>query len=91
ETDFSWRSWKNAVLSRKFMNKTKIGPFSLMRTFLKKGWNKKREFPKTGKSFNEQWVKQRPTVRKTTKLTDIPKGQLLVRKPATDGLDRDFD
>lgn len=86
ESDLSWRSWKNAVLSRKFMNKSKIGPFSIMRSFLKKGWTKKREFPKNNRSFNEVWTKTRPTIRKSKKLTEIPKGTLLVRKPATDGL-----
>lgn len=86
ESDLSWRSWKNAVLSRKFMNKSKIGPFSIMRSFLKKGWTKKREFPKNSRSFNEVWTKSRPTIRKSKKLTEIPKGTLLVRKPATDGL-----
>jgi hypothetical protein len=59
-----------------------------MKSFFKRGFDKKRAFPKVEKgSFSEQWLKQRPNVVESKKITDIPKGQLLVRKPATDGLD----
>jgi hypothetical protein len=88
ETDLIWRSWKSAMLSRKVLNRSSFGPLSLMRSFFKRGFDKKRAFPKVEKgSFSEQWLKQRPNVVESRKLTDIPKGQLLVRKPATDGLD----
>lgn len=88
ESDIIWRSWRSAMLSRKVLNRSSFGSLSLMKSFFKRGFEKKRVFPKVEKgSFSEQWVKQRPKVVESRKLTDIPKGQLLVRKPATDGLD----
>ncbi|MGB0428827.1 MAG: hypothetical protein ACPGLV_00025 [Bacteroidia bacterium] len=87
ENDLIWRSWKSAMLSRKVLRRSRLGPISLMKSFYKRGFGSLRSFPKTEKgSFSEQWVKQRPNVVHSKKLTDIPKGQLLVRKPATDGL-----
>lgn len=83
ETDLTWRTWKNAMLNRKFLNKSSIGPLSLMRSFFKRGYNGARQLPKMAKnSFNEEWVKTRPEIQESRKLTDIPKGELLVRKPA---------
>ncbi|MFY0675206.1 MAG: hypothetical protein JXQ87_17555 [Bacteroidia bacterium] len=87
ESDLIWRSWKSAMLSRKVLKRSRFGPISLMKSFYKRGFGKKRTFPNIEKgSFSEQWLKQRPNVVESRKLTDIPKGQLLVRKPATDGL-----
>lgn len=88
ETDILWRTWKSAMLSRKILNRSSFGPLSLMRTFFKRGFDGGRSFPKVTKSsFSEQWVKERPDVIQSRKLSEIPKGQLLVRKPATDGIE----
>ena len=88
ETDILWRTWKSAMLSRKILNRSSFGPLSLMRTFFKRGFDGGRSFPKVSKSsFSEQWVKERPDVVQSRKLSEIPKGQLLVRKPATDGIE----
>lgn len=88
ENDMLWRTWRSAMLSRKFLNRSNLGLVSLTKSLFKRGWSSEREFPKMSKtSFNEQWVKARPTINKSNKLTEIPKGKLLVRKPATDGLD----
>jgi len=88
ESDIIWRSWKSAMMSRKMLNRSSFGPISLMKSFYKRGFGNLRSFPKIEKtSFSERWVKERPDVIESRKLTDIPKGQLLVRRPATDGLD----
>ena len=85
--DIIWRTWKGAMLNRKILNRSSFGPISLMKSFYKRGFEGGRSFPKVAKSsFSEQWVKERPNVVESRKLTDIPKGQLLVRKPATDGI-----
>ncbi len=87
ESDIIWRTWKSAMLNRKVLNRSSFGPISLMKSFYKRGFGNLRSFPKVEKgSFSEQWLKDRPNVVESRKLTDIPKGQLLVRKPATDGL-----
>ena len=86
-----WRTWKGAMLNRKLLNRSSFGPISLMKSFYRRGFDGQRSFPKVSKSsFCEQWVKQRPVTTTSRKLSDIPKGQLLVRKPAMDGL-RDED
>lgn len=88
ESDILWRTWKRSVLSRKVLNRSSFGPLSLMRTFFKRGFDGGRAFPKVSKSsFSQQWVKDRPDVVQSRKLSEIPKGQLMVRKPATDGID----
>ncbi|MBI1185591.1 hypothetical protein GC194_15090 [bacterium] len=88
ENDILWRTWKGAMLNRKILNRSSFGPLSLMKTFYRRGFGSLRAFPKTEKqSFTERWLKERPAVVESRKLTDIPKGQLLVRKPATDGLE----
>lgn len=86
--DLIWRTWKSAMLNRKVLNRSNLGLLSLMKSFYKRGFGSLRSFPKVekGSSFSEKWVKERPDVVESRKLTDIPKGQLLVRKPATDGL-----
>lgn len=86
ESDLIWRTWKSAMLKRKILNRSRIGPISLMKSFYKRGYGTKRSFPKTEKgNFTERWVKERPVTKISQKLTDVPKGKLLVRKPATDG------
>lgn len=91
EGEVIWRTWKSAMLSRKLLNRSSFGPISLMKSFYRRGFDGKRSFPKVAKSsFCEQWVKQRPATATSRKLSEIPKGQLLVRKPAMDGL-RDQD
>jgi hypothetical protein len=88
ESDLLWRGWKNAMMNRKMLNRLSLGILSPIRMFYKRGFGHSRSFPKVEKvSFNEQWVKERPTVVESRKLTDIPKGQLLVRKPNTDGVE----
>lgn len=88
ETDILWRTWKRSMLSRKVLNRSTFGPLSLMRTFFKRGFDGGRAMPKVSRtSFSQQWVKERPGVVESRKLSEIPKGQLLVRKPATDGID----
>lgn len=87
EGEVIWRTWKGAMLSRKLLNRSSFGPISLMKSFYRRGFDKQRSFPKVSKSsFCERWVKERPVTITSKKLTEIPKGQLLVRKPAMDGL-----
>ena len=88
ESDLIWRTWKSAMLSRKILSRLKYSPINPLKSFYKRGFSSKRSFPKTEKvSFHERWLKERPQQTIKKKITEIPKGQLLVRKPATDGLD----
>lgn len=88
ESDLLWRGWRSAMMNRKMLNRLSLGILSPIRMFYKRGFGPTRSFPKVEKlSFHERWVKERPAVVESRKLTDIPKGQLLVRKPNTDGVE----
>ncbi len=56
----AWKTWKTAMLNRKWINKSgSIKNFTL-KSFFKKYWGEGREFPKTAeKSFNEWWLESR--------------------------------
>lgn len=56
----AWKTWKTAMLNRKWINKSGgIKNFTL-KSFFKKYWGEEREFPKTAeKSFNEWWLETR--------------------------------
>jgi L-lactate dehydrogenase complex protein LldF len=54
---WSFKAWKKAMLSRKFMNKggAKAKNF-MLQNFFKKSWGERRELPKVAdQSFNEWW------------------------------------
>lgn len=56
----AWKTWKTAMMNRKWINKSgSIKNFTL-KSFFKKYWGEGREFPKTAdKSFNEWWLESR--------------------------------
>lgn len=57
---YAWKAWKTAMMSRKWLNKNSGMKNFTLKSFFKKAWGEKREFPKvTDRSFNEWWIENK--------------------------------
>lgn len=56
----AWKAWTAGMMSRKWINKTGSMKNFTLRSFFRKYWGEKRDFPKVAEqSFNEWWVANR--------------------------------